>query len=58
MSGSTHNDPFTRKGSGLGAETNYGGGIQGGISNEEPIVFRIAFNRWDWRRPVATIRVS
>jgi chorismate synthase len=49
MRGSEHNDPFTRKGQGLGTRTNYSGGVQGGISNGEPIVFRVAF------KPVATI---
>jgi chorismate synthase len=37
------------KGSQLGTLTNYSGGIQGGISNGEPIVFRTAF------KPPATI---
>ena len=49
LRGSTHNDPFVRKGSGLGTRTNHSGGVQGGISNGEPIVFRVAF------KPVATI---
>lgn len=49
MSGSAHNDVFVRKGNGLGTATNYSGGIQGGISNGEPILFRIAF------KPPATI---
>jgi Chorismate synthase len=49
MRGSEHNDPFTRKGEQLGTRTNYSGGVQGGISNGEPIVFRVAF------KPVATI---
>jgi chorismate synthase len=49
MTGSTHNDPFIRKGEGLGTATNYSGGIQGGISNGEPIIFRVAF------KPPATI---
>ena len=50
--GSTHNDPFVRRGSGLGTRTNHSGGVQGGISNGEPIVFRVAF------KPVATIGLA
>lgn len=49
MKGSEHNDPFVQKGDRLGTTTNYSGGIQGGISNGEPIVFRVAF------KPPATI---
>ncbi|EDQ88595.1 uncharacterized protein MONBRDRAFT_32779 [Monosiga brevicollis MX1] len=49
MRGSTHNDLFVKKGDGLGTATNNSGGIQGGISNGENIVFRIAF------KPPATI---
>ena len=49
MCGSEHNDPFVRKGDRLGTSTNFSGGIQGGISNGEPIVFRVAF------KPPATI---
>jgi len=49
LQGSAHNDPFIKKGNHLGTTTNYSGGIQGGISNGEPIVFRIAF------KPPATI---
>jgi len=51
MSGSAHNDPFVKKGSGLGTVTNHSGGIQGGISNGEPLFFRGAFN------PPATIGI-
>jgi chorismate synthase len=47
--GSEHNDPFVLKGDRLGTTTNFSGGIQGGISNGEPIVFRVAF------KPPATI---
>lgn len=43
MRGSVHNDPFEAKAGGLGTTTNYSGGIQGGISNGEPIYFRVAF---------------
>ena len=49
MKGSQHNDPFTLKGDKLGTSSNNSGGIQGGISNGEPIIFRIAF------KPPATI---
>lgn len=50
--GSCHNDPFVRKGDSLGTLTNHSGGLQGGISNGEPIVFRVAF------KPPATIGKS
>ena len=43
MFGSQHNDPFVLKEGGLGTTTNYSGGVQGGIANGEPIVFRTAF---------------
>ena len=49
MRGSSHNDPFVGRGGRLGTRTNHSGGVQGGISNGEPIVFRVAF------KPVATI---
>jgi len=49
MTGSQHNDPFVQRGDRLGTLTNYSGGVQGGISNGEPIVFRVAF------KPPATI---
>lgn len=49
MRGSAHNDPFVMKAGRLGTATNHSGGIQGGISNGEPIVFRVAF------KPPATI---
>eukprot|EP00300_Choanocystis_sp_HF-7_P010978 c17244_g1_i2.p1 GENE.c17244_g1_i2~~c17244_g1_i2.p1 ORF type:complete len:322 (+),score=53.29 c17244_g1_i2:35-1000(+) len=49
MKGSEHNDAFVLKGSRLGTTTNHSGGIQGGISNGEPIYFRVAF------KPPATI---
>lgn len=49
MTGSQHNDPFEKKGGRLGTATNYSGGVQGGISNGEPIIFRVAF------KPPATI---
>ena len=50
MTGSEHNDPFYRKDDGsIGTRTNRSGGVQGGISNGEPITLRIAF------KPTATI---
>ncbi|MBU8871721.1 MAG: chorismate synthase [Gemmatimonadales bacterium] len=50
MRGSTHNDPFADRGDGtLGTVTNHSGGVQGGITNGEPIQFRVAF------KPPATI---
>lgn len=49
MRGSGHNDAFVTKGDRLGSATNRSGGIQGGISNGEPVVFRTAF------KPPATI---
>lgn len=52
MRGSMHNDPFVQKAGGLGTRTNYSGGVQGGISNGEPIIFRVAF------KPVATIGMA
>ena len=52
MFGSQHNDPFVQKDGRLGTATNYSGGVQGGISNGEPIVFRVAF------KPPATIGLA
>ncbi len=53
MKGSEHNDMFVRRSDGtLGTATNNSGGVQGGISNGEPIVMRIAF------KPPATIGVA
>jgi len=52
MFGSQHNDPFVQKAGRLGTSTNYSGGVQGGISNGEPVVFRVAF------KPVATIGLA
>lgn len=49
MRGSQHNDVFIQKGARLGTKTNYSGGVQGGITNGEPVIFRIAI------KPVATI---
>lgn len=49
LRGSVHNDPFVAKAGRLGTSTNRSGGIQGGVSNGEPVVFRVAF------KPPATI---
>lgn len=50
MSGSEHNDLFYQRDDGrIGTRTNRSGGIQGGISNGEPITLRVAF------KPTATI---
>ncbi|HLL21112.1 MAG TPA: chorismate synthase, partial [Kofleriaceae bacterium] len=50
LPGSVHNDPFYRRADGtIGTRTNHSGGIQGGISNGEPITLRLAF------KPTATI---
>ena len=50
MRGSAHNDPFIDRGDGrLGTAGNRSGGVQGGITNGEPILFRVAF------KPPATI---
>jgi chorismate synthase len=50
LSGSQHNDLFYRRDDGvIGTRSNRSGGIQGGISNGEPVTVRIAF------KPTATI---
>lgn len=49
MRGSEHNDPFVWSDGRLRTASNYSGGIQGGISNGENILFRVAF------KPAATI---
>ena len=50
LRGSQHNDIIEKQADGsLRTLTNHSGGIQGGISNGEPIYFRVAF------KPVATI---
>lgn len=50
MTGSEHNDEFYMEGDRIRTHTNHSGGIQGGISNGENILLRVAF------KPVATIR--
>jgi len=50
LTGSQHNDPFFNAGGGhVRTRTNRSGGVQGGISNGEEIVLRVAF------KPTATI---
>ena len=49
MKGSEHNDAFEIRDDKVRTKTNRSGGIQGGISNGEEIVFRVAF------KPTATI---
>ena len=53
LTGSEHNDPFTTDAAGRTRTTsNRSGGIQGGISNGESILLRVAF------KPTATVRVA
>jgi len=49
MTGSQHNDPFYVKGGCVRTRSNRSGGVQGGISNGENLVLRVAF------KPTATI---
>ena len=49
MTGKEHNDEFYMDGERVRTKTNRSGGIQGGISNGENIIFRVAF------KPTATI---
>ena len=49
FTGTEHNDPFYMDGSRVRTRTNNSGGIQGGISNGEDILMRLAF------KPTATI---
>lgn len=49
LKGSEHNDPFVMENGRVRTTTNRSGGVQGGISNGEPIFFRVAF------KPTATI---
>ncbi|MBI4515845.1 MAG: chorismate synthase [Deltaproteobacteria bacterium] len=51
LTGSQHNDPFTVADGRVRTTSNRSGGIQGGISNGEDIVLRVAF------KPTATIRL-
>jgi chorismate synthase len=53
LRGSAHNDVIVKKEDGsIRTLTNHSGGIQGGISNGEPIYFRVGF------KPVATIMID
>ncbi len=52
MKGSEHNDPFEMRDGKVGTTSNRSGGVQGGISNGEELVFRTAF------KPTATILQS
>jgi chorismate synthase len=49
LTGSQHNDPFYDAAGKVRTRTNRSGGVQGGISNGEDIVLRVAF------KPTATI---
>ena len=50
MKGSEHNDQFVLQEKRVETLTNHSGGVQGGISNGMPIVFRVAF------KPTSTIK--
>lgn len=52
LTGREHNDAFRMEGGKVRTATNRSGGIQGGISNGENILFRVAF------KPTATIMTS
>ena len=43
MRGSECNDAFVARGGRIGTATNHGGGVQGGITNGEDVVFKVAF---------------
>tara|TARA_B110000483_G_scaffold88476_1_gene109123 strand:+ start:893 stop:1981 length:1089 start_codon:yes stop_codon:yes gene_type:complete len=49
LNGSEHNDNFENRDGAVRTKTNRSGGVQGGISNGEELVFRVAF------KPTATI---
>ncbi len=49
LTGREHNDPFRMIDGKVHTTSNRSGGVQGGISNGEPIIFRVAF------KPTATI---
>jgi chorismate synthase len=49
MRGSQHNDAFRSTAAGIRTVTNHSGGVQGGISNGEDIVFDVAF------KPASTV---
>jgi chorismate synthase len=50
LTGIQHNDPFTIENGRVRTTSNRSGGVQGGITNGEDVVFRVAF------KPTATIR--
>ena len=52
MTGREHNDHFQMDGERVRTKTNNSGGVQGGMSNGEPIIFRVAF------KPTATIMTA
>jgi chorismate synthase len=52
LTGLEHNDHFRMQEGGVTTVTNRSGGVQGGISNGQPIVFRVAF------KPTATVMHS
>ena len=49
LRGSEHNDSYKMEGNRVRTTSNLSGGVQGGISNGEPVLFRVAF------KPTATI---
>jgi len=49
LRGSEHNDPYVLKAGAIGMATNRSGGVQGGISNGEDLLFDVAF------KPVSTL---
>jgi chorismate synthase len=49
LSGLEHNDPFYMDGDRVRTRSNRSGGVQGGITNGEPVYFRVAF------KPTATV---
>lgn len=52
LTGSQHNDSFRARQGKIYTKTNRSGGVQGGITNGETIIFRVAF------KPVATIMME
>lgn len=49
LTGLAHNDPFYMDGARVRTRTNRSGGVQGGITNGEDVLFRVAF------KPTATV---
>lgn len=52
LTGAEHNDPFRMEGDRVRTTSNRSGGVQGGITNGENIIFRVAF------KPTATIMTT